>query len=124
MGFTLVTLRVSDIEKSFHFYNGILGLPVIKQFVNMNNEKIIMLGQEEIPHIELIESAQKLEPGTAISIGFKVENAQNIIREVMNEFDCLPVGPISPNPNLRFFFIKDPDGYQVQLLENCQPNIC
>ena len=27
-------------------------------------------------------------------------------------------GPISPNPHVRFFFIKDPNGIEVQLVEN------
>ena len=25
--------------------------------------------------------------------------------------------PMSPNPSLRFYFVKDPDGYSIQLVE-------
>lgn len=118
MRFSLVTLRVINMEQSIHFYHDIMGLPVIKQFINKDHEKIVMLGQEDIPHIELIETNYGNKPGTEISIGFEVGNALNIILKVKTEYDCLPRGPISPNPHLRFFFIKDPDGYQIQLLEN------
>ena len=27
------------------------------------------------------------------------------------------VGPISPNPHIRFFFVRDPDGYYVEIIE-------
>ncbi|NLK62709.1 MAG: VOC family protein, partial [Fusobacteria bacterium] len=26
-------------------------------------------------------------------------------------------GPFSPNPNIKFLYINDPDGYEVQLVE-------
>ena len=77
-----------------------------------------MLGQKDVPHIELIEKKSDPPLYTGISIGFEVENTQEMIQKVKKTFDCIPVGPISPDPSLRFFFIKDPDGYQVQLLEN------
>ncbi len=118
MKFTFVTLRVSDMEKSLLFYHKLLGMPILEQFTNKFGERITMLGQKDVPHIELIEKKSDPPLYTGISIGFEVENAQEMIQKVKKTFDCIPVGPISPDPSLRFFFIKDPDGYQVQLLEN------
>lgn len=117
MSFSLVTLRISDMTESLNFYNGILGLPLIKQFENKDHEKIAMLGQDDQPHIELIETSLNGKPGIGVSIGFEVADPQEIIRQVSSTYDCSPVGPISPNPYLQFYFIKDPDGYQVQLLQ-------
>lgn len=117
MSFSLVTLRVSNMAESLSFYNGILGLPIIRQFENKDHEQIVMLGQEDIPHIELIETRLDAELGIGVSIGFEVEHPQEIIRQVNLKYNCSPVGPISPSPYLQFYFIKDPDGYQVQLLQ-------
>lgn len=118
MRFTLVTLQVSDMEKSLVFYTKLLGMPIIEQFTNKFGEKIAMLGQKNAPHVELIEKREILPPYAGISIGFEVGDARAIIQEITKIYKCDPVGPISPDPSLRFFFIKDPDGYQVQLLEN------
>lgn len=27
-------------------------------------------------------------------------------------------GPFMPNPNIKFFYIKDPDGFNIQLVES------
>ncbi|HBE76529.1 MAG TPA: glyoxalase, partial [Firmicutes bacterium] len=27
-------------------------------------------------------------------------------------------GPFQPNPHIKFFFVKDPDGFSVQFVEN------
>jgi len=27
-------------------------------------------------------------------------------------------GPVQPSPHIKFFFIKDPDGMNIQLMEN------
>jgi lactoylglutathione lyase len=27
-------------------------------------------------------------------------------------------GPVQPNPHVKFFFIKDPNGMKIQLVEN------
>jgi len=36
---------------------------------------------------------------------------------VLQENEYKPMGPISPNPRIRFYFVKDPDGYTVQLVK-------
>lgn len=42
-----------------------------------------------------------------------MENAENFIKTLGVE----AIGPIMPNPKTKFYFIHDPDGYRVQLLE-------
>ena len=33
------------------------------------------------------------------------------------EARAIPTRPMSPNPSLQFYFLDDPDGYTVQLVE-------
>ena len=41
-----------------------------------------------------------------------------IKKELMKEYGMTHIGEImEPNPHVRFFFVKDPDGYPVQFVE-------
>lgn len=118
MTFSLVTLRVSNLENSLAFYQKILRQSIIAQFSNAAGERIVMLGREDLPHLELVEMPVQSRPlGAGVSIGFQVEDAEKIIKQVQLLYPCKPIGPISPNEHIRFTFINDPDGYQIQLLE-------
>ena len=114
MRFTLTTLIVKDLDRSLAFYRDVLGMPLITRFAADAGE-IAMLGEQEHAHLELVASGQPVpeNPGQGISVGFYVDDAQELIRKI----GAPAQGPITPNPHLRFFFIQDPDGYRVQLLE-------
>ena len=114
MRFTLTTLIVKDLDRSLAFYRDVLGMPLITRFAAGAGE-IAMLGEQEHAHLELVASGQPVpeNPGQGISVGFYVDDAQELIRKI----GAPAQGPITPNPHLRFFFMQDPDGYRVQLLE-------
>lgn len=120
MSYALTTLQVQDLEKSLEFYTGTLGLPLICRFEGKGGVPIAMVGEEKGAHLELIGTGRPApeQPGNGISIGFYVEDAQALIEELKVRAE----GPISPNPALRFFFIQDPDGYRIQLLERLAGN--
>lgn len=48
-----------------------------------------------------------------VSIGFYVKGAGELAARLDPGFR----GPISPSPGVTFYFVRDPDGYCVQLLE-------
>lgn len=53
-------------------------------------------------------------------MGFAPENMGQLLADL--EKAGIPVSPpMSPNPTLRFYFIQDPDGYAVQLVEELAP---
>jgi len=112
-----VTLRVADLEKSVQFYTGFFGLEIASRFGSPGHQ-IVMLGKENETKIELLyEMNVKVEdPGKGISIGLEVQQMEELVKRLEDE-GYNAVGPISPNPNLRFYFVKDPDGYTVQLVE-------
>ena len=118
MNFCWVTLPVKNFNASFAFYNGILGLPVSSKHSG-NGMEMAMLGEADQPKIEIIST-----PGSAyasyssdITVGIAVSSLGDAIKLLDANNIKVVRGPISPVPNTTFIFIKDPDGYEVQLVE-------
>ncbi|MHA6529638.1 VOC family protein [Paenibacillus sp. BAC0078] len=113
-----ITLRVRDLEASLDFYHRILGLPIHRRFESRGRQ-IAMLGTERQPKIELIQgSGQILKPECGVSVGFEVESLDEAIETLTSQGILIARGPITPNPRLRYFYVLDPDGFEVQLAEH------
>lgn len=113
-----ITLRVQDLEVSLHFYHKILGLPIERRFES-RGKQIVMLGTEGQPKIELIQgSGSALKPECGVSVGFEVESLEEAMENLTLQGIPVARGPITPNPHLRFFYVLDPDGFEVQLAEH------
>ena len=118
MKFMWTTLPISDMEKSLAFYSGLMGLgPMAK--MGSPAHQVVMLGENGQTKLELIyEPGRALpeNPGGTISMGYAPNNLDEFMAKVA-EAGIPAIGPISPTPDIRFYFIKDPDGYTVQLVE-------
>lgn len=113
-----ITLRILDLEASIAFYHEILGLPIQRRFES-RGKQIAMLGTNGQPMLELIEGGENsVQPENGISIGFEVESLEAAIDELQSKGIKIARGPIEPNPHLRFFYIVDPDGFEVQLAQH------
>ena len=119
MEYHLVTLHVSDLEESLRFYRDLLGVPVAEAFGGGSGPRIAMLGQKGRPNVELIQTGRAVpEPrGQGVSVGFLTGDLDGLLSRIRAGSDAPITGPVSPNPHLRFYFVTDPDGYQVQLME-------
>ena len=106
-----VTLKVGDLEKSLLFYTNLLGLDIAATFGDPDHQ-IVMLGKADETKIELIlEPNTKIEnPGKGISLGLETDDVERLV-SVLQESGCKVTGPIAPMPQIRFFFVQDPDGY-------------
>ena len=118
MNFCWVTLPVKDLETSLAFYNGVLGLPIHSKH-SANGIEMAMLGEENQPKIELINTTdnQHKTLHSHISVGIAVDSIESAIQLLKNKQVPIVRGPVSPTPNTRFFFVRDPDGYEIQLVE-------
>ena len=112
-----VTFKVSDLDKSIFFYKNLLDLEISAKF-GSEGHQIVMLGKEGEAKIELIfESNNIIEnPGNGVSIGLEADNLDLLVN-VLKEHGYKASDPISPNQHIRFFYVQDPDGYTVQLVE-------
>ncbi|KWX89224.1 glyoxalase [Paenibacillus riograndensis] len=118
MSLNWITLRVRDLEASLNFYHSILGLPIERRFES-RGKQIVMLGTAEQPKVELIQANdQAVKPECGVSIGFEVKSLDEAIEYLKSRGIPVLRGPVTPNPQLRFFYILDPDGFEVQLAEH------
>ena len=113
-----ITLRVHDLAASLHFYNQVLGLPIERRFES-RGKQIAMLSMDGQAKLELIQgSEQVVKPECGISLGFEVESLEEAMNYLEKQGIPIARGPIAPNPRLSFFYILDPDGFEVQLAEH------
>ena len=119
MKFCWITLHVKDIKESLKFYHELLGVEISERFSTGDSE-IVMLGESDKPKIELIcDKSEGVEiKSRGISIGFEVDSLDDAMNYVKSNNIPIEKGPISPSPNISFFFIKDPNGIEIQLVEH------
>jgi len=119
MAFCWCTLEVDDMEKSLQFYQEIVGLPLDRRFKPNSGMEISFLGDGETK-VELIcrEGNEAKIKGEGVSLGFTVDSLDKKIEFIKEKGIAVASGPVQPNPHLRFFFVSDPDGFQVQFVEN------
>ena len=70
--------------------------------------------------IELIwdKNKESCDMGKDISLGFVVDSVDKQITLLKEKGVQILTEPISPNPNIRFFFALDPNGLKIQFVEN------
>lgn len=119
MKFCWSTLRVKNLEESIKFYTDIIGLEVVSRFSGGPGVEIAFLGSRETK-IELICDGESRDTnvGNDISWGFEVESLDKTLTLVKEKGINVDGGPTQPNPHVKFFFIRDPNGMRIQLVEN------
>jgi len=115
MNFCWTTVHVSNLERSLTFYRDLLGIPVVNT-VNAGPINIAFIGNAGEVQVELLCTPEgtPVDAGKGISIGFMTEKLEAVVSSVKDAGYNI-AGPFSPNPHIKYFFVSDPDGYQVQL---------
>jgi len=115
------TIFVKDMEESVKFYSEILNLEISNQ-VDAGDYKMTFFGSGETK-FELIENPNLGEVNYTdyTSTGFQVESLDASIEFLNKNHVKIVEGPIQPNPFIKFLFIKDPNGYKIQLVEQNYP---
>lgn len=117
MKFCWTTLHVTDMEKSLRFYQVITGLPLNRRFAPGPGRDIAFLG-EGTTKLELISDDNRQIPSKNISIGFMVPKSLEATMAVLKSHGYDQFSEVhAPNPHMRFFYVSDPDGFQVQFVE-------
>lgn len=119
MKYCWTTLTVNNMNKSLDFYNGIIGLPITRRIKAGPETEICFLGEGDT-QIELISDSE-LKPectNEGISMGFIVDSTEKMIQLLKREGIEVHSGPFQPNPGIRFFYVKDPDGFKIQFVEH------
>ena len=119
MKFYSSTLFVKDMEESIWFYQEIIGLPVSRRFNPSPDMEIVFLG-ENGTQIELIQDKGKevIEIGPDISWAFTVDSLEAAYQSMKDKGVTILSDIIQPSPHVKFFYIQDPNGMKIQLVEN------
>ncbi|GAB1476134.1 hypothetical protein MASR2M70_09660 [Bacillota bacterium] len=117
MKFLWCTINVKDMEESLRFYEDVAGLRIDRRFP-IGPGEIVFLGDGETK-VELIyDGGDKWQADkTGISIGFEAESLDAKMDLVKEKGIEITGGPFQGGPDFRFFFVKDPNGVNVQFVE-------
>ncbi len=117
-------VRVLDLEKSLRFYADVLDLHEAHRLDFPDFALVYLKNAENDVEIELTLNKGRAEPythGTGYGhIGVVVPDVA-AAREALTAqgYECAPVKEFKRGDELlaRFFFIQDPDGYKIEMLE-------
>ena len=123
MKFLWTTILVNNMDESLKFYEEIVGIKLVDRFPAGPGMEISFLGEGETK-VELIcnEKLKELDAGSRVTLGFKVESLDEKINFIKEKGIKIITGPIEPNPSIKYFIIKDPDGVKIQFAQQLQSN--
>lgn len=121
MSYLWTTIKVKDLEESINFYQEIVGLKVQRKFKAGPKKRIAFLaaveGQTEIELID-IQGKSEINIGKDISLGFEVDSVEEKLYFLKEKGVEIQGDIFSPNPQLEFFYVLDPNGVKIQFVEN------
>lgn len=111
-----VTIQTDKFEKEIEFYEKFAGLKVMRDMRHMGKNLVFLAEDKADTCIEIIENENADNAGNSnLSIGFHTDDADAKRNELAAAgFEPTPV--ISPLPDVRFFFVKDPAGVNIQFI--------
>lgn len=111
-----VTINSKKFDESIKFYQDVVGLNIAGDLRGKGPKNIVFLSNGEgETSIEIIESEDAPYEGGGISIGFKADDVEAKREELAAAgYEVSPM--IAPNPHVKFFFVKDPNGVSIQFI--------
>jgi len=118
MAFCWCTIHVKDFDESVKFYTEIIGLSVVRAG-NSGPMQLAFLGNGET-QVELIGRPGEFDYPLSdqVSLGFTVASLDEKIAFLKEKGIDLYREVFQPNPNIKFCYIKDPNGVNIQFVEN------
>lgn len=118
MKFLWTTILVKDMEETLKFYQEVVGLKLDRRFSPTPGMEICFLGEDDTK-LEVIhnEKFKNIDPGNAVTLGFKVDSLDEMIKFVNEKNIEIKTGPVQPNPHLKYIIVQDPNGIKVQFAE-------
>jgi len=117
-------IRVLDLEKSLRFYRDVLGLEEAHRLDFPDFALVYLRNRENDFEIELTLNKGRTEAYTHGNgyghIGVVVDDATSVHKTLSAAgYEPAQVKEFKDGENLlaRFFFIQDPDGYKIEVLE-------
>lgn len=119
MKFCWTTLHVKNLDESIEFYQEMVGLLVNRRFKPNDHMELAFLGADST-ELELICDNRTVNSNAEdISIGFIIEGKLEDQLEKLAQKGFLDQSQIfAPSPVMRYAYVKDPNGFKVQFVED------
>lgn len=119
MKYGFVTITVNDMGESERFYKDVLGLKESRRFSPQPGIDIMFLQDDEGSAIELIahEGHENTAARVPVSIGFQVESLEETMGMLKGKKVPISRGPLGAPGGVRFLFVKDPNGVEIEFIE-------
>ena len=118
-------IHVLDLEKTMAFYEKALGMKVVRRFGPEDHswENVYMANEENGFEFEFTWNDGREEPyyngGRDAHICFAVDNLEEA-RALHEEMGCV----CFVNQRMGLYFIEDPDGCWIEIIDNRADNVC
>ncbi len=110
-------IRVRDLERSLAFCTGFLGLSEVRRRDRGDEATLVFLGDADGSYlIELTHNkdGREYEPGNQFGhLAFLTEDLEGVVARVESQ-DWWYRRSKDPS---RYIFVKDPDGYDIEILQ-------
>ena len=118
MNISWITLTVKNMDESLNFYTEVVGLTLEDRRPAGPQMELAFLGDGETK-LELVcnQAVTDFDMGQSISLGFAVASVDQTMATFKKKGIAIHSGPFQPAPYIRFFFITDPNGLKIQLIE-------
>lgn len=119
MKFCWCTIFVTNMESSVAFYTQVLNLEVEKRFPSKDQGEICFLtdGNGQIELILDPESIPARNP-EGIALAFEVTSLEETLLLMEKHGIKIDEGPLQPNPQVTFFYVRDPDGVRLLFIQH------
>lgn len=118
MVFACPTIHTHKLTETLAFYEGFIGLSIVKQFSPRDGVTILFLKDAGGRTIEIVEDLQKpIHQESSISLLFSIEDLDKTLEELKQQEISIVMGPVELPSGEKFVFIKDPNGIEIELME-------
>lgn len=112
------TLLVKDLAESLAFYETVLELKIQRRYTTPEGLEIVFLSDGVMSEVELIHNPHVPSyRGHGVTLGFVVDS----VSAQLERFKALDIdiikGPVTVPSGLQLFYVQDPDGVEIQLVE-------
>ena len=103
---------------AFEFYEKYAGLKIQRDMRPVGKDLVFLGENETSTMVEIIRNPDSAYAGNDfLSVGFHTEDLDSA-REKLESAGFDPTPFITPNPGVRFFYVKDPAGVSVQFIKS------
>ena len=111
-----ITIQTQNFNEEIKFYQEIIGLSIQHEMNGMGRHIVFLCDNEGGMPIEIIDRPDAENSGNQfLSMGYKTDDVVKM-RETLMKKGYEVSEMISPMPQIRFFFAKDPAGVTIQFM--------